>query len=223
MFCKLQVLYQEQSEALRQCLQHFLPGRPCILSSAASMPGLSNSVCDLLPRYTQYTEAPKYDPQQLRKVFFLFVTASVRYRLPRAATCFNTLYLPQYSSQSVMQHRLEQACSAQLVFDEGESWAASSLLWALLLLVGHDVDTGTRLQQQHRTAYSMSGQPLVSSTWAACLTCGMECQVMRHVIKCESRMLESDSGFCCCIACSSATGESSLHVVALLHVVQSRF
>lgn len=40
-------------------------------------------------------------------------------RLPRASTCFNTLHLPSYSSKQVMQHRLEQACSAQLVFDEG--------------------------------------------------------------------------------------------------------
>ncbi|DBB02561.1 TPA: E3 ubiquitin-protein ligase smurf2 [Trebouxia sp. C0006] len=40
-------------------------------------------------------------------------------RLPRAATCFNTLYLPSYSSKQVMHHRLQQASSAQLVFDEG--------------------------------------------------------------------------------------------------------
>ena len=42
-------------------------------------------------------------------------------RLPRAATCFNTLYIPRYSSKAIMQQRLAQACSAQLVFDEGES------------------------------------------------------------------------------------------------------
>ncbi|KAK9814087.1 hypothetical protein WJX72_000455 [[Myrmecia] bisecta] len=40
-------------------------------------------------------------------------------RLPRAATCFNTLYLPLYSSKGVLQKRIEQACSAAHVFDEG--------------------------------------------------------------------------------------------------------
>lgn len=48
-------------------------------------------------------------------------TAAVQCRLPRAATCFNTLYLPRYSSKAVMQQRLAQACSAQLMFDEGDS------------------------------------------------------------------------------------------------------
>ena len=48
------------------------------------------------------------------------LTAAVPCRLPRAATCFNTLYLPCYSSKAVMQQRLAQACSAQLMFDEGD-------------------------------------------------------------------------------------------------------
>ena len=40
-------------------------------------------------------------------------------RLPRAATCFNTLYLPTYTTKAAMHQRLQQACSAELVFDEG--------------------------------------------------------------------------------------------------------
>lgn len=52
--------------------------------------------------------------------------AAAQCRLPRAATCFNTLYLPLYSSKAVMQQRLAQACSAQLVFDEGESQRLTS-------------------------------------------------------------------------------------------------
>ena len=55
------------------------------------------------------------------------VTGAVQCRLPRAATCFNTLYLPCYSSKGVMQQRLAQACSAQLVFDEGESQHLTSM------------------------------------------------------------------------------------------------
>lgn len=55
-----------------------------------------------------------------RKPFFPFL-----FRLPQAATCFNTLYLPSYSSKQVMHHRLQQASSAQLVFDEGELFNCS--------------------------------------------------------------------------------------------------
>lgn len=69
--------------------------------------------------------------------FLSWYLLAIQRRLPRAATCFNTLYLPQYSSKSVMQHRLEQACSAQLVFDEGESWAAAPSGWAAALPVQH--------------------------------------------------------------------------------------
>ncbi len=45
--------------------------------------------------------------------------AGALYRLPCAATCFNTLYLPGYSSKEVMLLRLQQASSAQHIFDEG--------------------------------------------------------------------------------------------------------
>ena len=41
-------------------------------------------------------------------------------RLPRAATCFNVLYLPGYSSQTVLQRKLLQATGHSQIFDEGE-------------------------------------------------------------------------------------------------------
>ncbi|KAI3430304.1 hypothetical protein D9Q98_004900 [Chlorella vulgaris] len=40
-------------------------------------------------------------------------------RLPRASTCFNTLYLPLYSSQAVLERRLVQAITGGQSFDEG--------------------------------------------------------------------------------------------------------
>jgi hypothetical protein len=40
-------------------------------------------------------------------------------RLPRASTCFNTLFLPAYSSQEALQRRLLQAISGEQSFDEG--------------------------------------------------------------------------------------------------------
>ena len=44
-------------------------------------------------------------------------------RLPRAATCFNILYLPGYSSQAVLQRKLLQATGHSQIFDEGERHA----------------------------------------------------------------------------------------------------
>lgn len=41
-------------------------------------------------------------------------------RLPRASTCFNTLFLPRYSSAAVLEARLLQAVSGGHAFDEGE-------------------------------------------------------------------------------------------------------
>jgi hypothetical protein len=40
-------------------------------------------------------------------------------RLPRASTCCNTLFLPAYSSQEVLERRLLQAISGEQSFDEG--------------------------------------------------------------------------------------------------------
>ncbi len=40
-------------------------------------------------------------------------------RLPRASTCFNTLYLPRYSSAELLRQRLLTAMSGEQVFDEG--------------------------------------------------------------------------------------------------------
>lgn len=40
-------------------------------------------------------------------------------RLPRASTCFNTLFLPCYSSPDVLRERLLAALSGQQAFDEG--------------------------------------------------------------------------------------------------------
>ena len=40
-------------------------------------------------------------------------------RLPRASTCFNTLFLPRYSSAAVLEARLGQALSGDHMFDEG--------------------------------------------------------------------------------------------------------
>lgn len=40
-------------------------------------------------------------------------------RLPRASTCFNTLFLPAYSSPAVLEARLVQAIGGQQAFDEG--------------------------------------------------------------------------------------------------------
>ncbi|EFN52504.1 hypothetical protein CHLNCDRAFT_14906, partial [Chlorella variabilis] len=39
-------------------------------------------------------------------------------RLPRASTCFNTLFLPAYSSPAVLEARLVQAIGGQQAFDE---------------------------------------------------------------------------------------------------------
>ena len=44
-------------------------------------------------------------------------------RLPRAATCFNILYLPGYSSQTVLERKLLQAIGHSQIFDEGEQHA----------------------------------------------------------------------------------------------------
>lgn len=40
-------------------------------------------------------------------------------RLPRASTCFNTLFLPAYSAAPVLRSRLAQAISGEQAFDEG--------------------------------------------------------------------------------------------------------
>ena len=40
-------------------------------------------------------------------------------RLPRASTCFNTLYLPAYFSAEVLRQRLLTAVSGSHIFDEG--------------------------------------------------------------------------------------------------------
>ena len=40
-------------------------------------------------------------------------------RLPRASTCFNTLFLPAYSSPEALERRLLQAISGEQSFDEG--------------------------------------------------------------------------------------------------------
>jgi hypothetical protein len=40
-------------------------------------------------------------------------------RLPRASTCFNTLFLPRYSCPAVLEARLGQALAGAHVFDEG--------------------------------------------------------------------------------------------------------
>lgn len=46
-------------------------------------------------------------------------------RLPRASTCFNTLYLPSYSSPEVLAQRLAAALEGQQAFDEGAAPAST--------------------------------------------------------------------------------------------------
>lgn len=55
-------------------------------------------------------------------------------RLPRASTCFNTLYLPSYSSAAVLEARLAQALAGGHAFDEGAESARGGRVAGLFCL-----------------------------------------------------------------------------------------
>lgn len=70
-------------------------------------------------------------------------------RLPRASTCFNTLFLPRYSSAAVLEARLAAALEGGQAFDEGAGgvgwgeWAAGRVVrWSCLLVSGSECQHG---------------------------------------------------------------------------------
>ncbi len=66
-------------------------------------------------------------------------------RLPRASTCFNTLFLPAYSCAEVLEARLLQAIAGAQAFDEGERWLAYGKGEGTLRRVAHEVPRQKRL------------------------------------------------------------------------------
>lgn len=109
-------LLQENLKPVRSCLAVLLPlSSPAPLH--ASPCGYLNLVSGL-PWCRRVCRAARL--QRAQHPFTLSLVASEGDgRLPRASTCFNTLFLPCYSSPDVLRERLLAALSGQQAFDEG--------------------------------------------------------------------------------------------------------